>query len=137
LTAAAGDLRRAENLLQLAATYADPVTESTVRETATVPLQSEIERLLETAVSGDFVQARDRLTELFVTRGASGEDILRAIHSYLPKMPERVLNDRQKVDLIVYLGEVDFRLAQGATERIQLGAVLAHLAGLGANTPKR
>ncbi|HZY92315.1 MAG TPA: replication factor C small subunit [Thermoplasmata archaeon] len=137
LTAAAGDQRRAENLLQLAATYADPVTEATVRETATVPLQSEIERLLEAAIQGDFFTARDRLIELFVTRGASGEDILRAIHSYLPKMPTTLLTDRQKVDLVGYLGEVDFRLAQGATERIQLEAVLAHLAARGDAAPRR
>lgn len=127
LTAASGDLRRAENLLQLAATYADPVTEATVKETATVPLRNEIERLLTTAVRGPFLAARDLLTELFVTRGASGEDILRAIHSYLPEIPSTLLSDLEKVDLIAYLGELDFRLAQGATERIQLEALLAHL----------
>jgi replication factor C small subunit len=128
LAAADGDLRRAENLLQLAATYADPVTEATVRETATVPLRSEVEGLLRAAAGGNFVQARDRLLDIFVSRGASGEEVLRAIHSYLPEVPESLFSAADKVDLIAYLGEVDFRLAEGATDRIQLEAVLAHIA---------
>ncbi len=137
LAASAGDLRRAENLLQLAATYADHVTEAAVRETATVPLRAEVEGLLSAAIQGNFVGARDRLVDLFATRGASGEDVLRAIHSYLPDLPESLLSAREKVDLIEYLGEVDFRLAQGASERLQLEAVLAHLAARSAEPGRR
>lgn len=137
LAASAGDLRRAENLLQLAATYADEVTEATVRETATVPLRSEVESLLTLAVGGQFGRARDRLLEIFAVRGASGEDVLRAIHSFLPELPDSVLSPTQKIDLIEYLGEVDFRLAQGASERVQLEAVLAHLAAGSASRDRR
>ena len=128
LAASAGDLRRATNLLQLAATYRDSVTEETIRESAVVPLRDEVEALLRDALAGNFRGARERLYGILANRGSSGEDILRAIHSYLPDLPEDLLDDRAKVDLIEYLGEVDFRLAQGANDRIQLEAVLAHLA---------
>jgi replication factor C small subunit len=128
LTAAAGDLRRATNLLQLAATYAEPVTEATVRDVAATPMKSEVEGLLSQALSGDFPGARRQLYRLFTERGASGEDILRAIHSYVPDVPDRLLPPLEKVRLIDYLGEIDFRLAQGAGERIQLETVLARLA---------
>lgn len=124
----AGDMRRATNLLQLAGTHVDHVTEATLQEYATAPLRAEVEGMLGAALGGRFQDARERLLSLFIDRGASGEEILRAIHSYLPEVPEAVLPAREKVRLLEYLGEVDFRLAQGATERIQLEAVLAHLA---------
>jgi replication factor C small subunit len=128
VTASAGDLRRATNLLQLAATHADHVTAETVKEYATVPLRREVEGMLGAALKGSFGEARDRLYALFTDRGASGEEILRAIHGYLPDIPDGVLPARDKVRLLEYLGEVDFRLAQGASDRIQLEALLAHVA---------
>ncbi|MCI4331236.1 MAG: replication factor C small subunit [Thermoplasmata archaeon] len=128
VVAAAGDARRALNLLQLSATYADPVTEETVREVATVPLRSEIAAMVADALVGDFLGARKRLLALFAERGASGEDILRALHSYVPELPDSGLSPMEKIRLIDYLGEIDFRLAQGASERIQLETVLARIA---------
>jgi len=132
LTASGGDMRRATNLLQLAGTHSDNITAETIKEYATIPLRREVEGMLSAALTGKFREARDRLFTLFVERGASGEDILKAIHSYLPDIPDAVLPPREKVRLLEYLGEVDFRLAQGASDRIQLEAVLAHVA---ANAP--
>ena len=121
-------MRRATNLLQLSGTHTDSITAETIKEYATIPLRKEVEGMLSAALLGNFREARDRLFALFVERGASGEDILRAIHSYLPDIPENILSSREKVRLLEYLGEVDFRLAQGASDRIQLEAVLAHVA---------
>ncbi len=128
LSASGGDMRRAINLLQLTATRVDNVTAETVKEYATVPLRREVEGMLGAALSGTFRDARDRLYALFTERGASGEDILKAIHGYLPDIPDTVLPPREKIRLVEFLGEVDFRLAQGASDRIQLEAVLAHVA---------
>ena len=128
LTASGGDMRRATNLLQLAGTHSDSITAETIKEYATIPLRREVEGMLSAALAGEFSKARDRLFALFVERGASGEDILKAIHSYLPDIPDTILSAREKIRLLEYLGEVDFRLAQGASDRIQLEAVLAHVA---------
>jgi replication factor C small subunit len=128
LAASGGDMRRAINLLQLTATYADTITAQTVRDHATIPLRREVEGMLGAALAGDFAGARDRLYALFTDRGAAGEEILRAMHSYLPDIADDLLPAREKVRLVEYLAEVDFRLAQGAGDRVQLEAVLAHLA---------
>ncbi len=133
LAAANGDLRRAINLLQLTATHTDHVTAKTVQENATIPLRREVEGMLGAALAGDFLGARDRLYALFTDRGAAGEEILKAMHSYLPEVADSVLPPREKIRLVEYLAEVDFRLAQGAGDRVQLEAVLAHLA---AGSPK-
>ena len=85
IVASAGDLRRAINILQLTATFANPVTLETVRRCTTTPLRDEIEEMLELALRPNFLEARDRLYRLFTERGASGEDILRAIHAYVPE----------------------------------------------------
>jgi replication factor C small subunit len=134
LTAAAGDMRRAINLLQLTATHTSHVTAQTVQENASAPLRREVEGMLSAAFSGEFREARSRLYALLGDRGASGEDVLRAVHSYLPDISDQVLPPREKIRLVEYLGEVDFRLAQGASDRVQLEALLAHLA---ASAPTR
>ena len=133
LAASDGDLRRGINLLQLAATYAEHITEATIAECATVPLRSEVEGMLLSALRGDFPGARTRLFALLADRGASGEDIVRSIHSYLPSLPDATISPLDKIRLVEYLAEIDFRLAQGASDRLQLEAVLAKLALTRAN----
>jgi replication factor C small subunit len=128
LAASSGDMRRAINLLQLTATHADHVTARTISEHATIPLRREVEGMLGAALAGDFLGARDRLFALFTDRGAAGEEILKAMHSYLPEISDEILPPREKILLVEHLAEVDFRLAQGAGERVQLEAVLAHIA---------
>ncbi len=128
VTASAGDMRRAVNLLQLSAARSDTITADDVKEHATIPLRREVEGMLGAALAGNFLEARNRLYAIFTNRGASGEDVLKAIHSYVPDISDALLPPREKVRLVEYLGEVDFRLAQGASERVQLEAVLAHLA---------
>lgn len=128
LSMAQGDLRRAVNLLQLSATYASPVTEATLKEVAATPLRADIEGLVRLAIEGRFEDSRRLLVSLFAERGVSGEDILRAIHAYLPDLPESLLSTPEKLRLLEHLGEVDYRLAEGASDRIQLETVLARLA---------
>ena len=135
LSASSGDLRRATNLLQIAATYTAQVTEETIGSIATTPVQSEVEAMLGEAIRGNFMAARQRLYALFAERGASGEDILRAIHTYLPDISDELVPLRAKIELIDYLGEVNYRLAEGASDRLQLETVLARLARMTA-TPR-
>lgn len=128
--AADGDLRRAVNLLQLAATYRDKVDLAAIREVVTAPMRDEVEAIFGTALQGDFLAAREQLFRLFVERGASGEDILRSLHSYVVGEPGPPIPAPEKIQLIQHLADVDFRLAQGASDRIQLESVLARIATL-------
>ncbi len=128
LAASEGDLRKATNLLQLAATYADRVTGETIKQVATTPMRDEVEGMVGDALKGDFFGARRKLFALFTERGSSGEDILKAIHSYLPGLSDTAIPLTEKLRLVDYLGEIDFRLAEGASERVQLESLLARLA---------
>ncbi len=128
LEASDGDLRRAINLLQLAATYRDKVDLAAIREVVTAPLRQEVEEMFGSALRGDFMAARAELFQLFAERGASGEDVLRAIHSYVVGDPGPPIAATEKIRLIEHLADVDFRLAEGASDRIQLESVLARIA---------
>jgi replication factor C small subunit len=130
IEASDGDLRRGINLLQLAATFRERVDLSAIRDVITAPLRDEVEAIFGTALNGDFLAAREQLFRLFVERGASGEDILRSLHSYVVGEPGPPIPAPEKIQLIQYLSDVDFRLAQGASDRIQLESVLARIAAL-------
>lgn len=122
---AAGDLRKATNILQVAASLGGKVDEDSVYESTENIKPSEIKDLLLTALNGNFTGARSRLDELIARHGLSGEDIVAGIHRAVYDLP---LSEEAKVRLVDRVGEAEFRMVSGASERIQLEALLAHFA---------
>ncbi|MDM7934357.1 MAG: hypothetical protein QUS08_03090 [Methanothrix sp.] len=82
-------------------------------------------QLISTAMKGDFVAARGMLDDLLLSKGLSGQDVVVQLHR---AMLDLDIPDREKVRLIDRIGEIDFRMTEGASERIQLEALLAYLA---------
>ena len=80
--------------------------------------------MIETALSGDFVGARNKLDEIMLTYGLSGEDIIKQIHRSFFDLS---IPDQDKVRLIDKTGEIEFRIVEGSNERIQLESLLAYL----------
>ena len=87
--------------------------------------------MLELAIAGKFEEARNKLYDLLIGQGLAGEDILEQVHREIFNLdlPERV-----KVELIDKTGEFDFRIREGANERIQLEAMLAHFGLVGSKS---
>jgi replication factor C small subunit len=129
-----GDMRRAVNSLQVAAALSDKITVDVVYQTTGTAHPEEVKKLLETALKGDFLEARSQLDELMITYGLSGEDVIRQIHK---QFFELNIPDIEKVRLIDKTGEVEFRIVEGSNERIQLEALLAYLVLVGSTTVKR
>ncbi len=121
---AEGDLRRAINGLQGAALLGKRVDGPRVYEAASEARPEEVREMVELALGGKFLKARVLLGTL-LERGVGGEDLLRRVHRLLV---EREMEDGELARLIDRTGEADFRLAEGADERIQLEALLAHMA---------
>ncbi len=123
-----GDMRRAINILQAAASLSKKITEKSIFEVTARARPGEIKEMVELALQGKFEDARRKLYELLVDRGLSGEDIVDQLHREIfnLQLPESI-----KMTLIERLGEVDFRLTEGASDRIQLEALLAHFALVG------
>jgi len=120
-----GDLRKAVNTLQAAASLGKSVDEKSVYLVAGQAKPEDVKEMLDLAFGGDFVEARNRLRAMLVEYGLSGVEIIRQVHSELfnMKMPEK-----KKVNIADVVGEVDYRIAQGADEEVQLSAMLARLA---------
>lgn len=123
-----GDLRRAINTLQVAATLKKQVTEDTVYEATATAHPEEIRALLETALKGEFMAARAKLDELLITYGLSGDDVVRQIHRSVFDLP---VSDAVKVRLVDRVGEAEFRLVEGSNDRVQIEALLAHFVLVG------
>jgi replication factor C small subunit len=124
-----GDMRRAINVLQAAAALGT-VTPDVVYRVVGLAHPREIREVIQLALSGEFLKAREKLRELMVNYGLSGVDVIKQIHREIfsaeLKIPEEI-----KVMIADYAGEIQFRLVEGADDEIQLSAFLAWLALLG------
>ncbi|MCL2149130.1 MAG: replication factor C small subunit, partial [Methanomassiliicoccaceae archaeon] len=125
---ARGDMRRAVNSLQVAASLGKQVTMEVVFQTTGLAKPEEVMRMLEAALGGNFTGARDMLDEIMITYGLSGQDIIKQIHSSFFSLS---IADPEKVMLMDKTGEIEFRIVEGSNERIQLEALLAYLVMVG------
>ena len=123
-----GDMRKAINILQAAASLGKRVTEKSVYEVSAAAKPEEVRQMLELALTGKFDEARNKLHELLIDRGLAGEDVLDQVHREIFNLN---LPERTKIELVDKVGEFSFRITQGANERIQLEAMLAHFSLLG------
>jgi len=133
LYVAGGDMRKSINTLQVASAGGKSIDEESVYLTTATARPEEVKAMLELALTGNFMKARDKLDELLITYGLSGEDIVRQIHR---SVFDLAVPDEVKVKLVDRTGEADFRLVEGASERIQIEALLAHFALAGTGLKK-
>ena len=125
---ARGDMRRAVNSLQVAASMGNKIDVDTIYQTTGLANPEEVKKMLEIALGGNFIGARDKLDEIMIEFGLSGQDIIRQIHS---SFFELSIGDAEKVRLMDKTGEIEFRIIEGSNERIQLEALLAYLVMMG------
>jgi replication factor C small subunit len=127
-----GDLRKTVNILQVAASYSKKIDQEALFSTAAIARPEQITEMLQRAVKGNFTGAREVLLKLVTEAGLSGEDILGQIHREIYNIP---LSDEVRVRLLDAVGEADFRMIEGADERIQLEALLARIQLLSRKSP--
>jgi replication factor C small subunit len=118
-----GDMRKAINILQMSAAIADEIDEGIVYKATGLAKREDVEDVIKRALEGNFLEARNKLNKLLVELGLSGEDVIKQIHRIIYDLP---IDDRLKVELLDKTGEIEFRIVEGANERIQLDALLAY-----------
>ncbi len=123
-----GDLRKTLNVLQVAASFSKKIDAENLYQTSTTARPEDISELITLPLKGKFKDARDKLEKLLTVGGLSGEDVLSQMHREVYSLP---LDDNVRVKILDTIGEIDFRLVEGANERIQLEALLAKLQLLG------
>jgi len=120
-----GDMRKAINILQVGASVNNTITAELLYETSATAKPEDVKALINIALGGNFMAARNKLYELLIKYGLSGEDIIKQIHQSIFDL---ALPDESKVRLIEKAGETEFRLIEGSNAHIQLEALLAQFA---------
>jgi replication factor C small subunit len=117
-----GDLRRVTNVLQSAASLDKDINEELVYSVAGVARPREIAEILQSAVDGDVVKAKNRMFDVMLKYGLSGLDAVKLIskHVWDMKIPEA-----SKVWLMDKIGEYEFRIVEGSDEFLQVESLIA------------
>ena len=122
---AEGDMRKAVNVLQAAASEGEAITEDAVYEVVSKAKPQDIGEMINKALMGDFLGARNILRDTMVLQGTSGEDMVTQIYQDVSK---RAIDGKMDasiyMDLIEAIAECDFRIREGSNPRIQLEALL-------------
>ncbi|MCJ7469198.1 replication factor C small subunit [Candidatus Bathyarchaeota archaeon] len=128
-----GDLRKAINTLQAATSLEKPVDAKVVYSIAGKASPADVQKMLKTAMDGNFIESRRQLRDMIQKYGVAGSDIIRQIHSeiFRTEIPEP-----WRIKLAGIIGEVDYRLVEGADEEVQLSALLARLVEAGSELKK-
>lgn len=130
--ASEGDCRRAINLLQATASIALDINSEMINMISSSTKPAEIRIVLDYALAGDFLNAREKLIEVMLKESVSGTDVIKAIQKEIWNLQ---IEPEIKVKLTEKTGEAEFRMIEGSDEFVQLQALLASfvMAGTGKN----
>ncbi|MEM4296380.1 MAG: replication factor C small subunit [Candidatus Anstonellales archaeon] len=119
-----GDLRKVINILQGAAFIDKKIDEEIVYKIAGRASPKEVKELLKIAYEGRFNEARKMAEALMFQNGLSAEDILIQFYKELFHMQ---ISDNEKAFIAEKIADYNFRIVEGANEKIQLDALLAQI----------
>ena len=128
--ASEGDCRRVINLIQATASISVKITKDLVNTIVSSAKPKDVKVVLEYALSGDFIKAREKLLDIMLKESISGQDIIKSIQKEIWNLQ---IEPDIKVRLTEKTGEIEFRLVEGSDEFVQLESLLASfvLAGQG------
>ncbi|XP_064499873.1 replication factor C subunit 5 isoform X1 [Pseudopipra pipra] len=150
VTLSSGDMRRALNILQSTSMAFGKVTEENVYTCTGHPLKSDIANILDWMLNQDFSTAYRKITELKTLKGLALQDILTELHLFVhrggtrgglaglggaqhPPHPTLMCPLPSPVDfppsiriqLLIKMADIEYRLAAGTSEKIQLSSLIA------------
>lgn len=134
---AEGDMRKAVNILQASSSVGEEITEDSIHEVVSKAKPRDVRKIINQALDGNFLEARDLLREVMVVQGTSGEDLVTQIYQEVSRMAmQGLLDEKVYVDLIENIGEYDYRIREGSNPRIQLEALLTKFLSKGKEQEK-
>ncbi|MHA3963601.1 MAG: replication factor C small subunit, partial [Candidatus Thorarchaeota archaeon SMTZ1-45] len=126
-----GDLRRAINLLQIASTASDTVTEDVVYEHSETYLITKTRNLVTLALDGQYEPARKAIRNLVAIDGYSPQEVCLEIQRDVTKRPFAPVVLSKVLDRIA---EIDYRILHGKNAFVHLAALLASLRAIAAES---
>lgn len=126
-----GDMRKAINTLQAAAALNSVIDADAVYRALGKVTPAEVREMIKLALNGDFLSAREKLREALYSYGLSGLDIIKLVYREVTSPKGLELDERKRLEILELIGEINYRLVEGADDEIQLNALLAKLALVG------
>jgi replication factor C small subunit len=118
-----GDVRRLINILQSCSAIDKTINKDLIYSLVSAAEPKEIIEVLQIAVTGDFINSRNKLLDVMLRHGLSGLDVIKQIQKEIWNLD---IIDERKIKLVDKCGEIEFRMVEGSDEFIQLEALLAN-----------
>jgi len=117
-----GDMRKALNILQSAQMASPHLTEEAVYLCTGNPMPKDIEQIAYWLLNESFSTSHQHITQMKTRKGLALVDVVRELQPFIfsINMPPPV-----RVQLIDALADIEYRLAFGTNEKLQLGALLS------------
>ncbi|KAJ7577016.1 P-loop containing nucleoside triphosphate hydrolase protein [Mycena floridula] len=116
-----GDMRRALNVLQACHAAYDIIGEEEIYNCTGNPHPSDIESIVGSMISDEFSAAYQLINRMKTERGLALQDLLTGAYEYIDGVE---LKPHARIFLLDHLATTEHRLSTGASERIQLTALL-------------
>lgn len=116
-----GDMRRALNVLQACQAAYDVTGETEVYNCTGNPHPSDIEAIVNSMLSDEFTTSYQMISTVKTERGLALQDLLTGAYDYVETID---LKPHARVYLLDHLATTEHRLSTGASEKIQLTALL-------------
>ncbi|KAI9456923.1 P-loop containing nucleoside triphosphate hydrolase protein [Boletus coccyginus] len=116
-----GDMRRALNVLQACHAAYETVGEAEVYNCTGSPHPSDIETIVNSMLSDEFTTSIQMITALKTERGLALQDLLSGAYEYVETID---FKSQARVYLLDFIATIEHRLSTGASEKIQLSALL-------------
>jgi len=97
------------------------VNETNVYLSTGNPLPKDIHQIVEWMLNSDLDAAFNNILKLKMEKGLALADVIREVHSYASRLE---LHQDVFINLLVTLADVEYRLATGGSEKVQLGALV-------------
>jgi replication factor C small subunit len=128
-----GDMRHALNMLQTASVVG-MVNSDTVKRISGISGRAKVAEVIETALEGDFEEARLGMVQLLQVEGIAEQDFIKFANEAI----SRSKLYSSSIDAIRATAEADYRLLEGSNPEIQLSAYLAELTAIARrNNPRK
>ncbi|KAI4389762.1 hypothetical protein MLD38_001954 [Melastoma candidum] len=117
-----GDMRKALNILQSTHMASGQITEEAVYLCTGNPLPQDVEQIAYWLLNEPFTTSFKRISDIKTRKGLALLDIIREVTMFVfkIKMPSDV-----RVKLINSLADIEYRLAFGCNDKLQLGSLIA------------
>lgn len=124
-----GDMRRTINILQAVSIYDREINKEDIFEITNTVKPEIVRSIIKDAVNGKFIKARDETRQIMDEKGITSSELLEQFYDVIWNDNTNI-KDKNAVQISDYIGEVDYRLTQGANEKIQIDSLLSKISDL-------